>query len=440
MNSDLDNFLVSPDALRQSAHLADTVLQPGESVDGLTAVALIGHGASCEVWRVRDEAKSRDLALKLFNPRDRSAAETLRERFVSEARILAAIRHPNIVRVFDSGTFRGNPYFTMELHRPLPMPPLRKREVIRIGLDLTHALEHLHSLGIVHRDLKPDNVLIASDGRAVLADLGIAALNDPKLATFIRGESAANLTIAGGHDHALGTPGYAAPEQLVGEAVTPAADYHALGVLFDTLFDHRPPCFWRPLIRSLTSSMPAFRPRSLRHIRLGLRLQQYLLPLLLVFGLVTALFITTATLTETHRGAPAFPTAAKVPRTDVVPLPAECITLDYETIDGIRTPHRRITLPKNRKYTRGDLIYPPFPHYDPQTDTTTYHRQRVTIIGPGTLIAPTIAGGEIHLVSNATIETSRTIETNQLIRLAFPNPIPTDATGRSLLLPVVITD
>lgn len=437
---ELDDYLKSPDALAQTHAVAATLLKSGDIVGGLTTIALLGRGASCEVWRVHDEAKRRELALKLFNPRDRFAAETLRERFVSEARILAAIRHPNIVRVFDSGTFRGNPYFTMELHRPLPMPPLRKREVIRIGLDLTRALEHLHSLGIVHRDLKPDNVLIASDGRAVLADLGIAALNDPKLATFIRGESAANLTIAGGHDHALGTPGYAAPEQLVGEAVTPAADYHALGVLIDTLFDHRPPCFWRPLIRSLTSSMPTFRPHSLGHIRLGLRLQQYLLPLLLLFGLVTALFITAATLTETDHEAPAFPTAAKVPRTDVVPLPAEYITLDYETIDGIRTPHRRITLPENRKYTRGDLIYTPFPHYDPQTDTTTYHRTRVTIIGPGTLVAPTVAGGEIHLVSNATIETSKAIETNQLIRLWFPDPIPTDATGRSLLLPVVITD
>lgn len=129
-----------------------------------------------------------------------------------------------------------------------------------------------------------------------------------------------------------------------------------------------------------------------------------------------------------------------MPRTEVVPLPAEYITLDYETIDGIRTPHRRITLPENRKYTRGDLIYPPFPFYDPKTDTTTYHRPRVTITGPGTLVAPTVAGGEIHLVSNATLETSKTIETNRLIRLVFPNPIPTDATGRSLLPPVVITD
>ena len=100
MDSELDRYLTSPDALKQSAHLDDTAIKPGDEIDGFTAVALIGRGASCEVWRVHDEERKRDFALKLFLPDGRNdRASELRERFLTEARLLASIRHPNIVRI-----------------------------------------------------------------------------------------------------------------------------------------------------------------------------------------------------------------------------------------------------------------------------------------------------------------------------------------------------
>ena len=121
MDSELDNYLTSPDALKQTAYLDENVIRPGDDINGFTAVALLGRGASCEVWRAHDERQKCDVALKLFTGKQHgSRSILLRERFLSEARLLASIRHPNIIHTYQSGTFRGEPYFTMELLRPLP--------------------------------------------------------------------------------------------------------------------------------------------------------------------------------------------------------------------------------------------------------------------------------------------------------------------------------
>lgn len=435
----LDSFLASPDALRQSAHLADTVLQPGESVDGLTAVALIGRGSSCEVWRMHDEREHRDVALKLFRPnsfdarRGRSSrpteTSTLRERFLAEARLLASISHPNLIRVFGSGTFRGEPYFTMELLRPLPVK-MTARQITALGLDLCRALEHLHSIGVIHRDLKTDNVLAASDGRYVLADLGIAALHDDALSDFIRGEARHNPTIADGRDHAIGTPGYAAPEQMSGKPVSSVSDIHALGVLFNTLFDGHAPFLWRILIRRMTSTLPAFRLQSVARVRqtlLSFKFAGLVIGLgLAIFAAILIAFVSCEIYNKS------------VGRTSVpewTPLDPEFVETRQESVDGIRCNTWHITLPDNGNYTRGELIRPPFPHYDAATDQTTYHRSRVTIQGPGSFYAPAIAGAEVSLISNVTLFTSAEPPTNRHFRQFFPDPIPVDRDGVSMILP-----
>lgn len=429
MNSELDSFLVSPDALRQSAHLADTVLQPGESVDGLTAVALIGHGASCEVWRMHDEREHRDVALKLFHPTDRGETAAQRERFLSEARLLASTCHPNLIRVFGSGTFRGEPYFTMELLRPLPVK-MTTPQITALGLDLCRALEHLHSLGVIHRDLKPDNVLVASDGRYVLADLGIAALHDDALSDFIRGAGQHNPTIADGRDHAIGTLGYAAPEQMSGKPVSSASDIHALGVLFNTLFDGHAPFLWRILIRRMTSTIPAFRLQSVARVRqtlLSFKFAKLAIGLCLaVFAAILIAFVSCEICNKS---------VGQASGPEWTPLDSKFVETRQVSVDGIRDTTWHITLPDNGNYTRGELIRPPFPHYDAATDRTTYHRSRVTIQGPGRFYAPRIVGAEVHLISNVTLVTSGELPTAGDFRTFFPDPIPADPDGVSMLLP-----
>lgn len=359
----LDSFLVSPDALRQSAHLEDTVLKTGESVDGLTAVALIGRGASCEVWRMHDKREHRDVALKLFRPTDRGKTAAQRERFLAEARLLASTSHQNLIRVFGSGSFRGEPYFTMELLRPLPVK-MATPQIAALGLDLCRALEHLHSLGVIHRDLKPDNVLVASDGRYVLADLGIAALHDDALSDFIRGAGRHNPTIADGRDHAIGTPGYAAPEQMSGKPVSSASDIHALGVLFNTLFDGHAPFLWRILIRRMTSTIPAFRLQSVARVRNAL--------LALKFRLVALSFVAALVIGALGWGY-------HVRETTWTELPDSAFGNEQKT-----PPHVTIKLPANRKY------YQPSLHCNPIITEVTPGRFtnipiQFLVIGPGVL-------------------------------------------------------
>ena len=424
MDSELDHYLASADALRTSAHLDGVALTRGESFDGLTAVAPIGRGATSEVWRVHDNAHHRDLALKIFVPPPIENVDTLLERFRTEARILASLDHPNIIRTWGLGEVHGVPYFTLELLRPLP-EGLSPRDITALGLDLCRALDRLHAIGIIHRDLKPDNILVAPDGHYVLADLGIAAFTDDKLSDLIRGTGNHNPTLVDGHDRALGTPGYAAPEQMSGQRVSPAADIHALGVLFDRLFANRPPLLWRVLIRRMTSSIPTLRPQSVAAVRRALLVIRFS-PIFSALA-IGALLIASATLIVQSRSS--------APQPEWTQLGSEYVETVWETTNGVRDCYWHIRLPDSGNYTRGDLIRPPYAQYDSTSDTTTYHRSRLVIQGPGCFYAPHIAGADVHLISNVTLVTSSEPPTNSYFRSFFPRPIPVDPDSTSMLFP-----
>ncbi|GIM95521.1 hypothetical protein Ato02nite_073140 [Paractinoplanes toevensis] len=148
-------------------------------------VEALGEGGMGRVWQARDELLDRDVALKeLVLPRGLPQAEIrdLRERAIREARAIARIDHPNVVRIHDVIHDGGSPWIVMELvvGRSLfeavrddgAMAPER---VAVIGLDMLSALRAAHRAGVLHRDVKPANVLIGDDGRVVLTDFGLAA-------------------------------------------------------------------------------------------------------------------------------------------------------------------------------------------------------------------------------------------------------------------------
>lgn len=202
-------------------------------IDGRFEVGeVIGRGAMGEVRRGRDLRLGRDVAIK-FLRRDLAADEGVRARFEDEARAAARLSHPAIVTVFDSGEWEQVPYLVMEclpgrtLADELGEAPVAAERVRAIATDIAGALETAHSVGVVHRDVKPGNILITEDGRAKLADFGIA-----------KSTEALDHTMTG---MIVGTPAYLAPERLGGEPATPRSDLYSLGVvLYEALTGDKP--------------------------------------------------------------------------------------------------------------------------------------------------------------------------------------------------------
>lgn len=186
----------------------------------------IGEGGMGWVYRARHRELGRDIALKILAA---TVADEPRfaERFVREARALARLDHPAIVRVHDFGCSGGYWHLMMELvegvnlRQRLAHGALAPAEALAIVPQLCSALQYAHEHGVVHRDIKPDNVLIATDGRVKLADFGLAKLIDPP-ADLGRTDSGV----------VMGTLHYMAPEQLHRPRdVDQRADIYSLGVL-----------------------------------------------------------------------------------------------------------------------------------------------------------------------------------------------------------------
>jgi eukaryotic-like serine/threonine-protein kinase len=202
----------------------------------------IGHGGMATVYRARDKRLERDVAVKVIHRHLRESTE-IAARFVSEARAVAKLKHPNIVEVYDvSEQDAEERYLVVELVRG---PTLRKlltetghmpaEVAAAIGIEIGGALDHAHEAGVVHRDVKPENVLVEardsplsnrtsqertaenSGPRIKITDFGIAKLLD-----------AQGVTSTG---QVLGSPAHMAPEQIEGGDVTARADVFGLGVL-----------------------------------------------------------------------------------------------------------------------------------------------------------------------------------------------------------------
>jgi hypothetical protein len=196
----------------------------------------IGAGGMAVVWRAHDDVLGRAVAVKVVAP-SQAGDVRLRERIRHEARAAAALSHPNVAQVHDYGEMdragRVFPYVVMELvhggtllaRMAAGLPP--PEFAMRVAAEIAAALAAAHAEGLVHRDIKPGNVMLAPTGAKVV-DFGIAAAISP-----------------GGldepEDDVLGTPAYLAPERLIGDAVVPASDVYALGVVLYRMLSGRSP-------------------------------------------------------------------------------------------------------------------------------------------------------------------------------------------------------
>jgi eukaryotic-like serine/threonine-protein kinase len=195
--------------------------------------ASLGRGGMAEVFRAVDTQLGRTVAVKVIQPAF-AAQEEFRERFLREARLVAALHHPNVLALFDFGDEDGLPYLVMPyveggtLSDRMAGRPLPQAAVARWVRHLGAALDAAHEAGVLHRDVKPGNVLLDRGERALLADFGIASAAD----------SSTRLTATG---MVVGTPGYMAPELVQGLAASPASDRYALAVLAYEMLSGSPP-------------------------------------------------------------------------------------------------------------------------------------------------------------------------------------------------------
>lgn len=209
----------------------------------------LGRGGMGTVWRALDETLEREVAVKELNA-DLSGAdrENFTIRTLREARAAGRLSHPAVAAVYDVFEENGHPWIVMQYVPSTTLGalirdngPMRPHRVATIGLQVLSALQAAHAAGVLHRDVKPDNVLITPDGRAVLTDFGIAAMED---------DSPVTRTGA-----LVGTPAFISPERAAGGRAVRASDLWSLGVTLFLAAEGRSPFHRGHAMASLAAVM-----------------------------------------------------------------------------------------------------------------------------------------------------------------------------------------
>ena len=218
-------------------------IQPGSRLGPYEILAPLGAGGMGEVYRARDPKLGREVAIKVLPEQLASNPEAL-SRFEREARVVAALSHPNILAIHDFGNAGGVTYAVMELLEGETLGhalsdgavPLRK--ATEWALQIAHGLAAAHGKGIVHRDLKPDNVFVTGDGRVKVLDFGLARLTaGPALPDETRSPTVTAHTEPGA---IMGTVGYMSPEQVRGLPLDARSDIYSFGAVLYEMLSGRP--------------------------------------------------------------------------------------------------------------------------------------------------------------------------------------------------------
>lgn len=196
-------------------------------------ISSIGEGGMAEVYLANDVINKREVAIKII--KDSTSLDPLNiARFQREARASAALRHNNIIEIYDVDEYQGKPYMVMEYVKGESLKEVLKKrgtftpvEACDIIYQLSDALAHAHEHGVIHRDVKPQNVMIKNDGAIKLGDFGIALVND-----------APHLTQK---DIVLGSVHYMAPEVAEGKSASVQSDVYSLGISFFELLTGKLP-------------------------------------------------------------------------------------------------------------------------------------------------------------------------------------------------------
>jgi serine/threonine protein kinase len=240
---------------------------PGKSLigykfDDFELLAELGQGGMGIVYKARQISLDRLVAVKMLR-QEHFASPTVVQRFLAEARAVAALDHPNIVKIYQVGNCSAGRYFVMAFVDGQPLEAMLAKGPLPIGgstlllLRVAEAVHHAHSKGIIHRDLKPANILINQLGQPVVLDFGIVKFMDCD----------ANLTQEG---MILGTPTYLPPEQG-GQGsdakVGPYSDVYSLGAILYTMLAGRAPYDGKTAVEVLIQVMSPDPPTPLRELR-----------------------------------------------------------------------------------------------------------------------------------------------------------------------------
>lgn len=210
---------------------------PPELRERYLPVGVLGAGGQGAVIHARDLELGRDVAVKVLAVP--GGGETHGRRLLREARILAGLRHPNIVEVYAAGEGAGGPHVVMELVDGPSLDRVRGDETDLVArmIEIAEGLEYMHRQGVLHRDVKPTNVVLHPAGRAVLIDFGLGAA--PDRSTLTR------------DGMVVGTPCFLAPEIYAGAPFSPASDWYSWGASLFWVLERRPPFTGVDLLRAI---------------------------------------------------------------------------------------------------------------------------------------------------------------------------------------------
>ncbi|MBI3855565.1 MAG: protein kinase [Planctomycetes bacterium] len=204
------------------AEVVPWLSDPDRVLDHYVLVSLLGTGGMAEVWKAWDRSLGRWVAVKYLKREIGHPSQ----RIEREGRMAGQLSHPSIITIFERGQHGGRAYLVMPfVDGASPKMPLPAREAARLAAEVARALAHAHEMGVIHRDVKPANILVEAGGRVVLADFGLAILDDTATSRWAMS----------------GTPEYASPEQIRGDALDARTDIYSLGATLYHMLGGRPP-------------------------------------------------------------------------------------------------------------------------------------------------------------------------------------------------------